>query len=146
MKSSEEGFTLLEMIVALALMSLVIATVLPSVVGRHSDSVDAVANQIASVLRLAQARATSQNLAQTVLLDLDRHIVESGQHQLLMDINPDYGITVSFGRNGTAGGMPSYTFFADGQTTGGKIELLHNGERRVVAINWVTGAVTVAKP
>jgi general secretion pathway protein H len=146
MKTNDDGFTLLEMIVTLALMSLALATVLPSVMGSRGNSIDATASQIAAVMRLAQSRAISQNLSQTLVVDVGKRTLDSGQHASLLHIAEDYDMKVTFARGTDGGGSPAFVFFADGQTTGGKVELSRKGDHRSIALNWVTGAVTVSTP
>jgi general secretion pathway protein H len=146
MKSTSDGFTLLEMIVTLALMSLALAVVLPVVTSRNGTSLDATAAEIAGVIRLSRSKAIAQNQTQSLFINLAQRTISDGRRVELLQIDPAYGIVASFGRETGNAGEPSYRFFADGQTTGGKVEISKDGQRRVVAINWVTGAVTVGTP
>jgi prepilin-type N-terminal cleavage/methylation domain-containing protein len=115
---SEQGFTLLELIVTLLILMLVVGLTVP-VVGRSSDAVRSRAEvaSFSAVLRKARERAITSRVAQTVVIDPTNRsmTVTSGSEtearetrqlpeRLIVEATPPPALTVRFEPQGTSSG------------------------------------------
>lgn len=134
------GFTLLELLVVLAVMSLMVAAV-PVVLsgGLTGLSLKADARAVADALRFARGRAIAANDEVEFSID-DRSgryaVSPGGRAGTLAE-----GTEVRF-RPESAGG--AIRFFPDGGSTGGRVTISKDRQRYEVRIDWLTGQVSVA--
>jgi general secretion pathway protein H len=75
MKIRHKGFTLLELIVALFLISLIAAAVLPSFAGFGEHKIKSESREIASILRFVQDSAISRKETYSVKFDFDGNLI-----------------------------------------------------------------------
>ncbi|MFC7739020.1 GspH/FimT family pseudopilin [Roseomonas sp. GCM10028921] len=142
----EAGFTLIEMLVVVAVIGLAIALV----VGRgpaRSPSLEAreAATEVALALRQARGLAIATNRRMTFVLDVGRRAYRVGDgpvHPLPPAL--DLAVITAAGEAGEGRTASAITFSADGSSSGGRIRLAAGSIRRVVAVDWLTGRVTVA--
>ena len=138
------GFTLIEMIVVLAILGLVLAMVATrGPLGLHTLTARAAANQLASGFRQARAQAVAENRSVEVNVDLAAHSwrIGAGQPTALprdMEISV---VTVAGQSLGTR--FAQFRFLPDGSSTGGRIELKDGKSRMRIGIDWLNGRVSV---
>lgn len=131
MTGRDNGFSLIEMIVVLAVVGL-IASLLVSHGPAHSRRLDlnAAAREVTGSLRLARARAVAEN--RTVRWVANRaafHLDSEATHTLAADV--------------TMTGSGLIGFAADGSTSGGLITLHSSAGQIAVAVDWLTGRVSI---
>ncbi len=136
---AERGFTLLELLVVLAVMSLVIAAI-PIVMsgGLAGLELKASARDVADALRHARGRAIVLNDEVVFAIDRDSgrySVTPGGRGGVLAE-----GTEVSV-RPAAAGG--AVRFYPDGGSTGGRVTISKDQRRYDVRIDWLTGQVTV---
>jgi general secretion pathway protein H len=128
-RAHQAGFTLLEMIVVIAIMAAVAGLVL---VNRPWRSVGldtgATVTALTDALRLARSRAIAQDREVTVLTSTRGFSVDGGPAQVVP--------------SGQALSQSRVTFLPDGGSTGATILLLAEERRIRVSVNWLTGRVT----
>jgi general secretion pathway protein H len=143
---ASRGFTLLEVLVVVALMAVIASLAAPLLVRAVSGAEAQVwARQVAATLRNSRSLAIieNRNLAVTVDID-DRSIrIDDGAVKRLPD---SLHIRVSSARSEqedtrTAG----IRFFPDGSSTGGEIILQDAKSIYHVQIEWLTGQVAIVK-
>ncbi len=138
---AERGFTLLELLVVLAVMSLVIAAV-PIVMsgGVSGLALKAAVRDVADALRHARGRAIALN--DEVVFSIDaasgRYAVTPGERGGVLAAGTE--VTV---RPESAAGV--VRFFPDGGSTGGRVTISKDQRRYDVHIDWLTGQVSVAQ-
>jgi len=140
------GFTLIEMIVVIAIMSL--ALVLIGVRGAPvspATHARAAAEEIAGTLRRARSEALLQNaeVPFTLVLSPGAFAVGSGTRQTLP---ADVRLALFTQQDEVVSGAEGrIRFFPDGSSSGGRISL--SGGERVwwVGIDWLSGRVTLAE-
>ncbi len=136
---AERGFTLVELLVVLAVMSLAIAAV-PIVMsgGVSGLALKAAARDVADALRHARGRAIALN--DEVVFSIDgasgRYAVTPGTRGGVLA----EGTEVSVRPESAAG---TVRFFPDGGSTGGRVTISRDRRRYDVRIDWLTGQVSV---
>ena len=133
------GFTLIELIVVLAVMSLLIASV-PIVMsgGLAGLELKAAARDVADTLRHARGRAIARNDEITFSVDdrSGRYGLGQGQREGVLG----EGMEVTMRPESMAGEI---RFYPDGGSTGGQITISRNEQRYDVRVDWLTGQVTI---
>lgn len=134
------GFALLEVVLALVLISLIAALALPRGSGTESaTSLRIKTFELVALLRSDRDAALAGGRTVVSLIDLDRRLVRSGASGRVVTLSGRMAIRVSAG---LAGGI---RFLPDGTATGGEIFLARPGLGAVVSvrIDDLTAAVAV---
>ncbi|HEV2673547.1 MAG TPA: GspH/FimT family pseudopilin [Aliidongia sp.] len=138
------GFTLIEMIVVLAILGLVLAMVAArGPLGLHTLTARAAANELAAGFRTARSRAVSENRAIEVSIDLSAHSWRIGADRpTALPRGLDIAVLTVAGQsvNGT---LADFQFLPDGSSTGGRVELRDGRRRMKIGIDWLNGRVSV---
>ncbi|WP_342148256.1 prepilin-type N-terminal cleavage/methylation domain-containing protein [Methylorubrum sp. SB2] len=132
------GFTLLETVLALALIGLVATLALPRGSPRDSGtSLRIKAYEVMALLRADRDAARAGGAPVTARVDLVERILRSGASERAVALPPRMSVRVS---EGLAGGV---RFFPDGTATGGEIFLARPGLSGLLAvrIDGLTAAV-----
>jgi general secretion pathway protein H len=135
------GFTLVELILALGIISFVVVLAAPSILRWSGPQLKADAIRLASALRVTRAAALAQNREMTFAIDpagrtFGSPVIPTASldRRIAVDM-----LTASRGQPG----LQAIRFFASGRSTGGDIRLrLEQREMRVL-VNWATGDVIV---
>ena len=141
------GFTLLEMLVVLAIVGLVLAIVPPNLMkGTGAQALKADTRLIVSGLQYARTRAISQNIPVALVIDPQtRHFSIDGRQQI-----GTFSASTEFSAlNGQqvwqTGTRTAIQFLPDGGSTGGEILLSYHETKYRLSVNWLTGAVTTSR-
>lgn len=138
------GFTLLELLVVLTLLGLLLLVVPPAITSGSGIGLKAAARDVAAGLRRAQGRAIVENREVAFVLDLNaRHfrIGPRGDAVLLPDDVDLRLYTAQAELIDAATG--AIRFYPDGSSTGGEIGLSSGAGDYHVAVDWLTGRVTL---
>jgi general secretion pathway protein H len=138
------GFTLIEVIIVLTILGLVMAVVFSGTRG-PSDIITlrAAANELAAGLRDVRSRAIEANRPMDLTLDLGRHRWQIGNGPET-PLPPKANVElVTLAGQIRAADFGVIRFEPDGSSSGGRIELIENGHRITVGIDWITGRVLV---
>ena len=144
--TSQGGFTLIELVVVIALLALVAAIAVPSAgrlmdLSSPSDDVE----RLAAALRQARMAAMVEGRPQNVFIDPARRQWRHGKDVGTFDSIASITTAVPpVGRR--ENGMSSIVFLPDGSATGGRIALGDGHRRLNVTIDWLTGNVAIAGP
>ncbi|MCW2318877.1 GspH/FimT family pseudopilin [Rhodoblastus acidophilus] len=138
-KNLRAGFTLLEMLAALALVALV-GSIAAQLLQPKSPRLrlEVAVRGLCGTLRAAQARAAANHEPTLVVIDVGAKTYFSsvnGQGRLPSDAT----ITLTLARNETASGQGGIRFFPDGGASGGDIVLGLEGRSARISVNWLTG-------
>lgn len=145
-RGGEAGFTLLEMVVALAVLGLALALIVSRGPQRSAAlEMRAVAGELVQALRLARGQAIMRDQAVDLTVDLAGHsyrIDGAPGHAL----PPAYGLVVIAAGTAVSGDrLGAIRFAPDGSSSGGRIELSDGRRRMRIGIDWLTGRVTLAE-
>lgn len=138
-----QGFTLLELMVVLAVAALIASITLPNLQlpGFATDAASA-ARQIASDLAKSRQTAIFTNRESKLVLNMENrtYAIDDGPSVTLNGIRKVSLLTAD--RDVLSETEGAIRFFPDGSAGGGEITLLDNtGETATLKINWLTGRI-----
>jgi general secretion pathway protein H len=143
----DAGFTLLEVICALAILAVTAAIVLPRFPrGTSMSRLEAYALSTASALRADRDAAIRRRDVIGTAVDAKSRLVRSGAtHRAISlpsDVDMDVVLPARCGRYGT---VAAVVFFPTGMSCGGVITLSRDGVGFEVRVNWLVGGVNVVR-
>ena len=139
-----KGFTLLELIVVLAIAALLLTMVLPVGGKRGGRELARAAREIAAALRVVRERAILANETAALTVDLEHGFYQGdgGGRPAAFPRGAAVRLvtTAEEQENPRLGRI---RFYADGSASGGGVLLSRDGERLAVLVDWLTGGVSV---
>ena len=144
--SARGGFTLIEMICALAIMGLVAALALPAIPrGTSQQRLRAYAVEIASLLASDHVAAMRGDAAVDAIVDVPGRLVRAGAstRSVVLPADVDLEATLATRCGGARKGR-AITFTPDGMSCGGVVALVRAGAGFEVRIDWLTGGIDIA--
>ena len=139
MTAVSRGFTLLELLVVLAVISLVAAVSLPYLRFGGIDARTA-AQDLSAELGLARARALATHHPANLVIDAGaRRFGLEGA--LDHDIPRGLTLTWALPSGQVEGNRAAITFFPDGGSTGGRLVLSGRGKDAAIEIDWLAGSI-----
>jgi general secretion pathway protein H len=142
---SQNGFTLIEIVVVLAVMALIMAMAMPMLTGAQSrENLQASARTIAAALRSSRNRAMTDGHAEIFVVDTAHNLFRPAGSRTAQRIPSDVRMllttTTDDRIDATTG---SIRFFADGSATGGAVRLSNGKASLDVLVDWLTGYITI---
>ena len=143
-----KGFTLLELLLVLAITGTVLALVSPNLPGAlESAKFRSAQRELISALRYARNKAAGSGDPVDFILDTKERRInirnsENDDHQRRLSLPESATLTLitakSERRSETAGAI---LFYADGSSSGGRITLRHGDKQSRIDIDWLTGKI-----
>lgn len=135
------GFTLLETVLALALLGLIAALALPRVLpGPGSTGTRIKAFEVAALMRSDRTEALRSGRTTATSVDAAARRVRSGVSGATVQISERMGMAVTADPRGVI------RFFADGTSSGGEVLLTGRGAAYAVRVDERTAAVRIGGP
>ena len=143
--ADQRGFTLLELLVVLAIIGFVLVLVPGFLLrGQPGLDVEVAARALAGALREARADAMQHNREQLFALDVEERVFRAGPDRPPVQIDRAIEVTFQTARQELVGEtIGQIRFFADGSSTGGRIGLSRDERHAAVAVDWLTGLISV---
>ena len=141
----DAGFTLIEMLVVLAILALTATFAGPLLSGGlEGVRLEIAASELAAALRITRSAAITRNTPTIVTIDVDHRTFGSTVvSQRSFAPNIDAKLTFASGiRSASSDG--GFQFFPDGSSTGGDVTLSLRGKQAKLCIDWLTGTVRKA--
>jgi general secretion pathway protein H len=135
------GFTLVEMLVVVALMALAAGIALPLLSGKPTDTLRlrAAVNDLTGAIRTTRATAILRDTEAVLVFDVDRNALTSPalrQRSFAPDIAMRLEVAAPERQSPSRGGI---RFYPDGSSTGGEVVLSLRGRESRICVNWLTG-------
>jgi general secretion pathway protein H len=142
---SEAGFTLLEMVCALAIVGLMAAVLLPAIPKQTSRTrLEAYAIETAALLKADRNAAIRRRLDVTTQVDAPSRSLRSGASGQTVHVPEDVRFETLLPRNcDNRPVVASISFFASGMSCGGVIVLAKLDAGYEIRVNWLTGRIEV---
>lgn len=145
-RSAQRGFTLLEILLVLALLGLAYALVPPFIaVGGSTTELKAAARKVAAGLRLARTQAILHGQETALHFDVEARQLyldgEARRHSLPKAVRIEVFTAESEVSADTR--MAAIRFYPNGSSTGGRVTLAMGEWAFMVDVDWLTGQVEV---
>ncbi len=141
-QSWEAGFTLIEMLVVLAILALAATAVVPLLSGGTEGlRLQMAAGELAAAFRVTRSAAILRHTETSLMIDVDRRTFTSSvvsTRPFAADIEAKLTFASGIGSAPSGGG---FQFFPDGSSTGGDVLLTLHGKQSRLCIDWLTGEV-----
>jgi general secretion pathway protein H len=144
---SQAGFTLIEVLVALAILSVGAILALP--LTRNATTAQAMrvtAAEIADAGRLTRAAAVIAGAERVLLVDTTTRTFRSEGVVPARAVPAHVGIDVAVPPGERAGNIARIRFMADGGSSGGTLVLRDGARTATISFDWMTGAASVSAP
>lgn len=139
-----KGFTLLELLVVIAVLAFVTALAVPRLGGSTAAEMDAAVRVISSGLRHARSEAVTRGEPVRVVVDLENKRIGDRARMRPLPRSLDYRLVTA--RSEQLGeSVGNVRFFPDGSSTGGRITASDGRAERVIDVDWLTGRVRVIR-
>lgn len=141
------GFTLLELMLVLAIAGLVLGIALPLMSSALPGvQLNGSARELAAALRYARSRSMATDTEVVVHLDLDQREVGLTGSTKTINIPQGLEITLDTAQSELTGDRSgAIRFYPQGSSTGGRITLAQGDRQLRVDVDWLTGRVRLSK-
>lgn len=138
----EAGFTLIEMLVVLAILVMTTTFIVPLFSGGSEGArLQMAASELASAFQLTRSAAIMRNTDMSLMIDVNSRTFSSSvvsQRSFAPDIDAKLAFASGLGSGASDGG---FRFFPDGSSTGGDVTLSLRGRQTKLCVDWLTGLV-----
>ncbi len=139
------GFTLVELLVVLAIAAVVLAIVPPLVASAFPGvELKSAARQVAAGLRTARERALAARVEALFEMDIEEHWFQVSGEARRTAVPEKLGLRLITAdtelSSETRGGI---RFFPDGTSTGGRVTLSYADRGYDVGVDWLTGRIRI---
>jgi general secretion pathway protein H len=144
---AERGFTLLELVVVMAVLALIYGVLSVTMTGGRSTlEMQAAARDMAAGLKKARSEAISSNLDIGFFVDVEerRYGIEDRDDAKRMPEGVDVVLHTAEEELASES-VGAIRFFPDGSSSGGSIVLSADNQKFEVSVDWLTGHVAVGR-
>ncbi len=144
--SYQQGFTLLELLLALSIFAVASAIVIPRVSGaRDSAVVQASAQKLAAALKATRAASIKASEARGLVIDLGAAQYWSDGVQRVTKLPRGVSVDLKVPGASSAKSRAVIRFRPDGSATEAEIRFTKGRRSAVIAVDWLTGATRVVR-
>jgi len=139
------GFTLLELLVVVAILALAMLTVPPMLNRGLGSQVQSSVRELATGLRWARTEAVGEHRSVALWVDTQQKFFEIEHRAGIHPLPESSKVLVTTARSEVDGQRAAVRFFPDGSSTGGMIEVGGDGVNYQIKVDWLTGGVKVER-
>lgn len=138
------GFTLLEILIVLALSSALLVFVAPNLYRSIAGTdLPTTSKTLAAALKKSRFKAINSSRPASLILNVDKRHYQLNDEPKIYPLADSVDLTLLTGKNLVKGGAGAVFFYPDGSSSGGLITLQQGQRRQQIDINWLTGEVNV---
>lgn len=144
MRRMRRGFSLIELVVVLSLVSLIAMVLVPRWAAGNRSELQATASDILAALADSKRAAMLSGEPQQFKIDVNRRVWQAGnRHGRIPD---RVSVRFVFGQATLAAPVaPEIRFSPQGHASGGVLLLESEGQQRRIAVDWLTGEASIQK-
>jgi general secretion pathway protein H len=142
-RSSNIGFTLLELLIVITIFALMTTLVGVNLHGRERSDIESVARTLMTDLRYLRSRAMVNNIDTEMAFDVVAKRYVSQQAKIDRALPAAMSIKLTVDARDIAGSRAKIMFYPDGSSSGGEVHLSSRGRELEVATSWLNGYVTL---
>ena len=141
---NNSGFTLVELLVVLAILALALAVVPPSLTGAiDSARFKSAQRDLVSALRYTRSRAVNSQQAASVEINVKQGTMQVAGKQRTLPIPDDVALTlVTAQREQLSAFEGAIRFYPDGSSTGGQVRFSKDDQVWSINVDWLTGRIS----
>jgi len=144
MTRRDTGFSLLELMVVLVVLSLAVALTLPALGGGRGAEQRAATRVVAAALRQTRSDAITHGRQSVLEIDVERRSLELPQRSQRRQLPGWLTLGLYTARSELLDeSRGRIRFFPDGSSTGGRVSVGGAGQALLVDVEWLTGRVRV---
>jgi general secretion pathway protein H len=137
------AFTLIELMVVLAIIGLLMAVVAPRLPGvLDSTRVKSAVREITANLKASRSNAVTSSTDEVLIFNVENKTYGNDENNKTLDLPDDVKMSLITAEteqlSDDEGGI---RFYKDGSSTGGQVKLEYKNNEYVVDVNWLTGKV-----
>ena len=138
------GFTLVELLVALAVLGLLLALIPPRLSGViESGQVRVAKRELVAGLRLARSRAVNSQRDVTLGINVRDNTMAMGDKHRPLELPDSVSLTlVTAQQEQLSDYEGAIRFYPDGSSTGGQIRFHQGGQVSSIDVHWLTGRIS----
>jgi general secretion pathway protein H len=138
------GFTLLEMILVLVVAAIVAVVAVPNLQPAIANmQLKSATSDVASALRHTRGMAVNRGREAEFVLNVNQHFYKIAGRHKPYSLPSDVKLSLFTADFLMSEGQGSIIFYPDGSASGGRVTLEGAGKKRLVDVNWLTGAVVI---
>ena len=140
--STEHGFTLVETLVVITIISLLVAVMLPNMVPTPGKQLRTNASELVNALRETRLHAQRHQRNAALVLDTRGNTYRQPGSAQAKSLPGKFKLRLTTAeREVIDGASGRIRFFADGSSTGGRITLSHDSSLQHIDVAWLTGRI-----
>ena len=145
--SVSQGFTLIEIVIVILLLSLILGLVSPTIINSIQRSkLNKVGSDLVAAIRYTRAQALIKNEEQGITFDLAESTYQIPVKNKVVNVPKLFDMKlITAATESDSDTTGTIRFFPDGSSTGGRITLKGENKTWVVNIAWLTGNVELIR-
>lgn len=140
---SPKGFTLIEILTVILILSLVLTLVGPMYRGGQKSDLTVLGRKIASDLRYARSVAITSGKSNSIIFDFEKKKYQFSETDELNTIPDGVNVILTLDLADVSQKSGKIHFYPDGSSSGGIIELKGEKKKLKVIISWLHGGVSL---
>lgn len=142
---SDAGFALIELLVALAIASSLVALALPRINDlRSAAALDRSIVSLSSLLKADRNAALADGRTIYTAIDLRSGLVQSGARAEVLRLPRGTRLVLQRSEDAQSTASSGFLFYGDGRSSGGRLMLSDGRRRHDIAVNWATAAIVTS--